>query len=179
MSLQRVSVAVPLAGQVDPEALVPVFHEWIREGAVEGLLIDVARYAHVHHGPGVMLVGHEGDYSVDLAGGRPSLRYTLKRDNDGSPAQLVARAARRLDGAARLLEESGTGVTRDEVTVRVYDRLRAPNTPETAQALTGEITAGIAEAFGPGDREATLPATDEREPFTLVLRSSPRSAAVA
>ena len=71
MSLQRVSVAVPFVGDVDPEAFVPVFHDWIRRGAVEGLLIDVARYGHVHHGPGIMLVGHEGDYASTCSAAVP------------------------------------------------------------------------------------------------------------
>ena len=168
MSLQRLSMAVPFVGEVDPEAFVPVFHDWIRRGAVEGLLIDVARYAHVYEGPGVLLIGHEGDYSVDLLGGRASLRYVLKRDEPGSPREVVARALRRLVTA---IEEArampGVVIDDREIDVRVYDRLRAPNTDETAAVLTSEIEAGVADVCGevvPGS--ATL-ADDPREPFGL------------
>lgn len=168
MSLQRVSVAVPFAGEVDPESFVPVFHDWIRRGAVEGLLIDVARYGHVHEGPGIMLVGHEGDYSVDLLGGRRSLRYTLKRAAPGSPRELVAGALRRLAGAiAAVRELPGVDVDEREVDVRVYDRLRAPNTSETAAALTPEIEAAVGDVLGDVTAGSRLLDDDPREPFGL------------
>lgn len=150
MSLQRVSVSVPLVDRtVDPTSLIPVFHDWIRRSAVEGLLIDVARYAHVHHGPGVMLIGHEGDYSVDLAGGGPALRYTLKRDNHGTPAELVARAAGRL-AAARdaLVSDTGIETRDDQLTVSVFDRLVAPNTPESVERLLPAVRESMSEVFG-------------------------------
>ena len=171
MSLQRVSVAVPFAGEVDPEAFVPVFHDWIRRGAVEGLLIDVARYAHVHEGPGVLLIGHEGDYSVDFLGGRPTLRYSLKRDEPGTPRELVARSLRRLAHAiSEALVVPGIAIDDREIDVRVYDRLRAPNTPETAAALTGEIEAGVSDVFGEVTRESRMLSDDPREPFGLRIR---------
>lgn len=168
MSLQRVSVAVPFVGEVDPEAFVPVFHDWIRRGAVEGLLIDVARYAHVHRGPGIMLVGHEGDYAVDLLGGRTSLRYTLKRDVPGNPRELVARAVRRLAGAiAEARDVPGVELDDREIDVRVYDRLQAPNTPETAASLSGEIEAGVADVLGTVHPSSRVLDDDPREPFGL------------
>lgn len=168
MSLHRVSVAVPFAGEVDPEAFVPVFHDWIRRGAVEGLLIDVARYGHVHEGPGIMLVGHEGDYAIDLLGGRTSLRYTLKRDVPGTPRELVARALRRLAGAiAEARDVPGVELDDREIDVRVYDRLNAPNTPETAASLSGEIEAGVADVLGTVHPSSRVLDDDPREPFGL------------
>lgn len=172
MSLQRVSVAVPFTDQLDPDEFVPVFHEWIREQTVEGVLIDVARYAHVHHGPGVMLVGHEGDYSVDLAGGRPALRYTLKRDNEGTPTELVARALRRLMHAAHAVGEAGKSVDTADITVRVYDRLRAPNTQESLQALGEPIDVAVRETLGATATEARPLSDDEREPFGVNIRAT-------
>ena len=35
------------------ETVVPVFHRFIREHAFDELMIDVADYKHVHHGPGI------------------------------------------------------------------------------------------------------------------------------
>ncbi len=171
--LQRVAVSIPLADStVNPETFVPIFHDWIRRGAVEGMLIDVARYGHVHQGPGVMLIGHEGDYSIDLADGRPELRYTLKRDNDGTPAELVTRALGRLLGAADALGQADVAVGRGELTVRVFDRLRAPNTPDTAEALTGEITTGIQDVLGVVQGEVAVVSDDSREPFALRFGSA-------
>ena len=45
---------------------IPVFHNWIQEKVVsDHLLIDVADYSHIPDGPGVMLISHEGHYSLD------------------------------------------------------------------------------------------------------------------
>ena len=169
---QRITVSLPLADQgLDPESLVPVFHEWIRRGAVEGLLIDVARYAHVHHGPGVMLIGHEGDYSIDLAAGEPSLKYTLKHDAPGTTRELVARCLRRVLGAASELAASpGVLVRTDEVVVRIVDRLQAPNGEETLAAIGPEVAAGIADVVGGGTAELSLLEQDPRAAFGVRAR---------
>jgi hypothetical protein len=174
MSLQRVSISIPLLDQaVDPESFVPVFHDWIRRGAVEGVLVDVARYAHVHHGPGIMLIGHEGDYSVDLAGGRPALQYTLKRDAPGSPRELVGRALRRLLGAAaEAAAQPGVAFAADELVVEVRDRLRAPNTPETLAVLGPEIAAGLADVLGEVALDSALRDADPRAPLVVSARVS-------
>ncbi|HEV8246140.1 MAG TPA: hypothetical protein VGP93_10250, partial [Polyangiaceae bacterium] len=66
---------------VEPIALehfVPVFHRFIRDHVLDELLIDVADYAHVHHGPGVVLVGHAADYYMDQGEGRLGLLYSRK-----------------------------------------------------------------------------------------------------
>jgi hypothetical protein len=169
--LQRVSVAVPFVEEVDPGAFIPVFHDWIRRGAVEGMLIDVARYAHVYEGPGVMLVGHEGDYAVDFLGGAPSLRYTLKRDAPGTPRELVARSLRRLAGAiVEVRSAPGEEVDDGTIDIRVYDRLRAPNTAETAATLTSQIEAGVRDVLGHVAEGPVVLSTDPREPFGLRVR---------
>jgi hypothetical protein len=171
MSLQRVSASVPLADATTvPESFVPIFHDWIQREAVEGLLIDVARYGHVHHGPGVMLIGHEGDYSVDMAGGRPHLRYTLKREAEGSPTELVALAVRRLAGACVEVGASpGTSVAQDELVITVADRLHAPNTDETWEWLRDAIATGVSEALGTVDVTVTPRQADAREPASAMV----------
>lgn len=171
MSLQRVSVAVPLLDPaIDPESIVPVFHGWIRERAVEGLLIDVARYAHVPDGPGIVLIGHEGDYALDLAAGRPWLRYTLKQDNEGSPQQLVARSLRRLADAAALAADTGIGVTDGEILVRIYDRLRAPNDTASRAALQPVVEAAIGELLADVTMHFDPISDDPREPLGFRVR---------
>lgn len=166
MSLQRISVAVPVVDtSIDPESMVPVFHDWIRNSAVDGLLIDVARYAHVPDGPGIVLIGHEGDYALDLAAGRPWLRYTLKRDNDGFPRELVARSLSRLAGAAAQAALGGIETADGEIVVRIYDRLRAPNDSVAREALTPEVAAGIGDVLGDVTLQSTGLSDDPREPL--------------
>ena len=48
--------------KVELEKLVPVFNEWILNKKIDDeLLIDVADYAHVPQGPGVVLIGPHTD----------------------------------------------------------------------------------------------------------------------
>src|SRR4051812_16123636 len=49
------------ARTVDVEALIPVFHRWIKQRALPELTIDIANYGHVPQGPGVVLIGHGSD----------------------------------------------------------------------------------------------------------------------
>ena len=55
--LQRVALKVFLTNdsELDPRDAIPVFHRWIQTQAVNGLLIDVADYAHLPSGPAVLL----------------------------------------------------------------------------------------------------------------------------
>jgi hypothetical protein len=169
MSLQRVSISLNLADPgVDPELFVPVFHDWIRRGAVEGLLIDVARYAHVHHGPGIMLVGHEGDYSIDLSEGRPALRYTAKRDLPEATSDAIAFVLGRLLGAAaQAADVSGGQVETGALTVEIRDRLQAPNAPETLATLGEDISEGLSDVLGSSTLPSTLRQSDPRAPFSV------------
>lgn len=115
----------------DIEAVVPVFHRFIREHAFDELMIDVADYKHVDQGPGIVLVGDANDYYLDEGEGRPGLLFSRKRH--GAPAEgRVREAFTRALKACTLLEaapELGGKLTfsTDEILVRLPDRLRAPN----------------------------------------------------
>src|SRR5687768_2649815 len=93
-------------GAIHAEALVPVFHRWIQARAVpEHLLIDVGNYAHVHHGPLVVLVSHEASFTLDAADGRTGLLYQREQPIAGAAnfEQRVAATFRHaLSAAARL-----------------------------------------------------------------------------
>jgi len=78
LNLHRISVKYFVTDPtvVNLDEIVPVFHRWIQNQSVEGFLIDVADYKHVCQGPGVVLIGHEADYALDMTGGRPGLLYS-------------------------------------------------------------------------------------------------------
>ena len=75
--LQRVALKVfftpQTASTFKTREVIPVFHRWIQTQAVDGLLIDVADYTHLPTGPAVILIAHEGQYSID---------WTLEQDAD-------------------------------------------------------------------------------------------------
>ena len=150
--------AIPLA------EFVPVFHGFIQQKALpDHLLIDVADYQHVHHGPGIVLVAHEGNFYTDTAEGRLGLMYQRKQPIPGADtlrdrlAHVVAAALR---ACVRLEDEPALGgrvrFRTDEVLFRVSDRLLAPNTPETFSAVEPDLRAFLSELY-PGD-ELTLEA---------------------
>ena len=88
-----------------PHDVVRAFHRWIQERALDELLIDVADYAHVHRGPGVLLVAHEAHYGFEHGSdGRLGLKYARKRGAAGTLGERIAVALRKVVRAARLLE---------------------------------------------------------------------------
>src|SRR5580693_7012882 len=106
MELQHVNVKllVQNQGEIDLEPLIPVFHGWIQDQVGEGLLIDIADYRHVDGGPGVVLIGHEGNYSVDNTDHRLGIRYNRKAVLDGNNQDRLKQAAHAALKACQRLE---------------------------------------------------------------------------
>jgi hypothetical protein len=128
------------------EDFVPVFHRWIQTRAVpDHQLIDVADYAHVKDGPGTVLVSHEANLHADLGDGRLGLLYFRKQPLPGNTfrERLRQTFAYALAACAKLeAEESLRGRLRfrtDEAAFRIYDRLHAPNTPQTFDAIRPDL----------------------------------------
>src|SRR5437762_11773460 len=107
-------IAVKFFADLAPEAsgqnevhFVPIFHSWIQTQAVpDHLLVDVADYAHVHHGPGAVLIAHEANFSTDNTDGRLGLMYVRKQPAAGSFAERVRQAlVAALEGCKRLEDD--------------------------------------------------------------------------
>jgi hypothetical protein len=157
MDTQKIDVKVFTVGDARPtlSELVPVFHAWIQEHRVKDeLMIDVANYAHVPSGPGVMLIGHEGHYGFDLTDGNPGLLYTQRRAPEKLDfAHAVTRALRQAFRACALLEAEPTLSTplrfrTDSWIVRVNDRLHAPNVPSTWERAAPMCRAALTPLLG-------------------------------
>jgi hypothetical protein len=145
MQLQHVNVKLLLqnATGLSLEPLIPVFHSWIEHQNGE-LLIDVADYSHVPAGPGVVLIGNEGNYSVDNADDRLGVRYNRKAALDGNNQVVLAQAARAALTACQRLEAEpqldgkfrfdGQGIE-----IFINDRLIAPNNTATVEAVDPDI----------------------------------------
>ncbi|MEO1286408.1 MAG: hypothetical protein AAFV93_01465 [Chloroflexota bacterium] len=163
---------------VEAEALVPVFQRWIQEKAIENeLLIDVADYKHVHHGPGIMLIAHEGDYAYQANDGQVGLSYTLKQHDTATMDETLALALARLNKAAELLhaEESLNGIqfALDTLQVTILDRLNYPNDG----TLASDVYQILLEYFSRLGVDASVAGAnqgDPREPvrFDITLSES-------
>ena len=148
-----------------------VFNSWIQRRALEDLLIDVADYLHVHHGPGIMLIGHEADYSLDHRAGRLGLLYNRKAPLEGSTQEKLAQAVRVALTAAQLLEkENGLTFKTQEMQVIVNDRLLVPNNAETFAVLEPELKAFFERLYN-GAEYTLAHHSDPRERFTVNVKA--------
>ena len=132
------------------EALIPVFHRFIREQLIKELLIDVVDYSHVPNGPGVVLIGHAADYYVGAMDGAFGLIYSRKRGAPAPDARLQD-ALRRLVNVARLLEQDsalGLHFKTSELSLRLVDRLHAPNDDVTFASTKAEVEQVFGRAYG-------------------------------
>jgi hypothetical protein len=158
--------------------LIPVFHRWIQNDRVEGALIDVADYEHVHHGPGVMLVAHEGDYRLDSGEGRPGLYYVRKRDTGEDWRNGVRSVFRCLLKACQELEQEkslsrGIRFRTDEIRLAILDRLRAPNTQETLHALSDGLDAVLGDIYADATLQIEPANRDPRDGFSVRVQVDP------
>lgn len=138
---------------VNWHGLIPVFHRWIQEQAVPESLIDVADYAHVPAGPGVVLIAHEAFYSVDNRAHKPGLLYNRRTALDGTMEDRLRQAIdAAVTAADKLAEEpelkGQLQFDRTSCEVFVNDRLLAPNTSETFDELSPLIGNVFAHQLG-------------------------------
>ena len=168
MELQHVNVKllVKEPEKLDLEPVIPVFHSWIQDRVCEELLLDVADYRHVEGGPGVVLIGHEANYSVDNSDNRLGVRYNRKAALDGSNQDRLEQAARaaltacqRLESEARL--QGKLRFNGQEMEISINDRLLAPNRNGTRETIQSEFQTFLQRLLG-------------GKPYSLQVEPDPR-----
>ena len=174
MNIQHINIKFYLE---NPETInladyAAVFNTWIQKQRLEELLIDVADYLHVHNGPGLMLIGHEADYSLDHRAGRLGLLYNRKEQLEGTTQEKLAQAARAALTVAQILEtENGLKFNGQEVQIVINDRLLVPNTAEIFAALESDLREFFNGLYR--DAEYSLAQNaDPRERFTVHVKAS-------
>lgn len=161
----RISVTLPFAAApASLEPAIPLFHEFMQQGLVEGLLIDVADYQHVPDGPGILLVGHDVDYAINDHG----LTVVRKRQPDVDAARQLQDTLRIALAGRNAIEADGRlgiGFQGDGLEIAIFDRLRAPNTREGLQAVQALVAPVLSAALGEADLAAE--AGDARDPVRI------------
>jgi hypothetical protein len=138
------------AASVRVKDFVPIFHSWIQKQCVrDHQLIDVHDYSHIHHGPGILLVAHEGNFATDLADGQLGLAYFRKLPVGNTLEESLKANLNSAREAASLIEaepslEGRMRFRGDELRVVSNDRLLAPNDAATFEALRP----GLTKVFG-------------------------------
>ena len=173
MNIQHINIKFYLE---NPETVnladyASVFNTWIQKQRLEELLIDVADYLHVHNGPGIMLIGHEADYSLDNRAGRLGLLYNRKEQIEGTTQEKFAQAVRAVLTAAQILEkENGLKFNGSEAQIIINDRLLVPNTAETFSALMLDLKSFFDQLYQ-GAAYTLTHNSDPRERFTVGVKT--------
>jgi hypothetical protein len=178
VDLQHVNVKLRIKelDAADLEPLIPIFHRWIREQVFDELLLDVADYRHVHAGPGVILIGHQADYSVDNTDQVTGVRYNRKAFFDGSNHDRFTRSARCALLACQRLENEPSlngriSFNGADVEVFINDRLLAPNTITTREETKSEFAKFFEKVFH-GVEFSLSHRSDPRRLFGVTAKSS-------
>lgn len=160
------------------EACIRALHRWIQSDAVTVVPIDVHDYSHVHHGPGPMMVGHEAHYRLDREDGEFGLKVAWKRGLGGDWYERLNRIFEEVLRSAALLEQAegleDLRFDRHRFRLWIEDRLLAPNTDATWQALAPELKAFAERRFGAA--AAWQPIIGGEQAFGAQLEIAPEAA---
>ncbi len=155
MELQRINLKLftDRGDQIVLEPLLDVFARWREDGGHPSGWIDMADYAHVAKGPGIMIIGKQGNLALDLADPGPGILYVNKRDLEGTIEERLMETFRRcLALSAALMGEpeypSDLSPRPGFWELSFNDRLNMPNTEETDRELRPAIESTIERLLG-------------------------------
>ena len=161
---------------VDEALFIPMFHEWIREKKLKGVLIDVVDYRHVPNGPGIMLISHETNYAMDHLQGQFGV-YAQRKLGEGEThkdrivdlARSAAQFGTLLEGDARVSGQ--IAIEGGKFHYMANDRLHAPNTDETFAEIEPDLAAAASELY-PGQQVSIQRLeNDPRDRLTVVIET--------
>lgn len=176
MDLQKVSLKIlsdaPVTLNLDP--FLKIFARWRVQDWV-----DLADYAHMTRGPGIVLIGHRANFSFDMGTSAPGVLYVSKKDLEGSAEDRLRTVFRDCFALTRrLLAEpefpAQVHLRTGSLELAFNDRLETPHTEATDRALRPAVEAVLEQIYGAGAYRLT----PERDPsrrygFTLEARSAP------
>lgn len=151
--LQRISVKLlcDAPGGVNIDPVIAIFGRWRQELDDPADWVDLADYAHMPQGVGVLISGKHEAFSVDQTDPGIGLLFVGKSGFTGSDqerfVQAFRRALRHINRVIAEPEWPASIVPRaGDWLVTVNDRLAFPNTAET-DARLGDAVAGAAKAL--------------------------------
>ena len=177
MELQHINVKLFLKGpsKVALDAVIPVLHSWVQDQVCEELLIDVADYRHLDGGPGLILIGHESDYSFNLANQQLEICYNRKAALEGTNNDRFTQATlATLNAFNRLASDlkfsSHDNFNGTKLELYVNDRLLAPNKKETFENLKSELETFFRKLFT-GNSFSFSYEGESRNLFSIVVKT--------
>lgn len=139
------------ANGLAPTDFIHVFNSWVQ--ASNGEYYDIADYSHVHAGPGVLLIAHEANISMDYTGNRLGLLYNRKQPLGGGNIEKLEFVFETALEFCHLIENEPAFKERirfrgNEALFLINDRLLAPNTKESLRALRPDLEKLAGKLYG-------------------------------
>lgn len=127
-------------------------------------------------GPGILLVAHDANLSIDQGNNRLGLLYNRKQPIEGANEEKLRWVFRRALENCRRIEEEPTLQGRfkfrgNEALLLVNDRLLAPNTAETFDALKPEVESLARKLYGGAEFSLHHDNGDIRERFSVYIKT--------
>ena len=150
MDLQKFGIKLFLQpnGNYLSRDYIPELHRWIQNDSIsDHMLIDVVDYSHIPDGPGIMLIAHEGHFSLDQENNHPGILYMRRAELKGgfqlrfnsvfSTSLLAAQmlSGNNINKEVSFLSNSFRFITND--------RLLAANNKGNIELLTNTGTANV------------------------------------
>lgn len=151
MNFQKLSLKVFTESAVPLLPFMDTFNECIQNKSIPGTLIDVADYTHMSQGPGVVLVSHEANWSMDEQNGKLGLLYTSKIEStEESLTQHMQTLFENVCKVCEILEATprhkGLKFNTNHLQWLVNDRLTGKNTTENQSLFKTAIETWLKEA---------------------------------
>lgn len=181
LDLQRISVKIltdaPPDLNLDP--FLSIFSRWRTETEHPARWMDLADYAHMPRGPGIVLIGHMCNFSFDLGSAAPGILYVTKKGLEGALEDRIRSVLRDCFAMSRRLvaeQEFPTGVhlLPGSLKLAFNDRLETPNSEPTDRLLRPVIAAVLDDLLGAGAYEMRRqPDPGKRYGFSVHSPSAP------
>jgi len=152
--LQRIQIKIASNAEpkVNLEPLIAIFARWRKETNPAAEWVDLADYAHMVDGPGVMLIGHRCYIGFDLA--KPlGVIYAARKGLTGGLKERIASTFHScFEMTQRLIREpefpKNVALLTNSLDIRFNDRLATPNNAETDMELRPVLTEVLNSIFG-------------------------------
>ncbi len=175
MDLQKINVKFFVASGegIQLTDFIGIFNSWIQGS--DGDYYDLADYSHMRAGPGILLISHEANISMDDTGNRLGLLYNRKQPLGGGNNEKLKFAFKTALEFCRRVENEPAlrGRVRfrgDEVPFLINDLLVAPYTNEAFRAAKSELE-GLARTLY-GGAEFTLDHnSDPKQRFSVFIKT--------
>jgi hypothetical protein len=177
MNLQRIHIKIltDAPATLNLEPFLAIFGRWRGDKGHPAGWVDLADYAHVPRGAGVVLVGFNANFAFDMADPAPGVLYATKRGLTGTHAERIALTLRScVELSRRLIAEpefpKNVHLCLDVFELHFPDRLDTPNNQGTDQELRPAVAGVFDHVFG-GSGYDIVPQADQKQAFGYSTRA--------